>query len=77
MPRRRDQLAEAHEAIRTLRNQIHQIEDPLRRKIRELEVERDRYAALVKADGDRLHELESGLEAALTFVRWLLSSGKR
>ena len=76
MRKRHDPLAAAHEANRDLRNQLQQVEQPLRLRIRELEAEIDRRSNQIKEDGVRLHELERGMEAALGLVRWLISSGK-
>lgn len=76
MTKRRDELAKALQANRDLQNKIHQIEHPLQVRIRELEVERDRYAALVKEDGDKIAVMDRGLKAALTLVEYLLSTGK-
>jgi hypothetical protein len=76
MRKRYNALAEAHATNRDLRNQLHQLEQPLRERIRQLEVERDRFAALAREGADRTRELEKGVEAALGLVRWLLSSGK-
>jgi hypothetical protein len=83
MTKLRSQLAEALQANRDLQNQIHEVEFPLRKRIREIEVERDQNAALLVearrlADVDRkkIDQLEQGIEAAMAFIRWQLSSGK-
>lgn len=77
MPKgRHNKLAEALQSNRDLQNQLHEIEWPLQKRIRELEAERDKYAALVKEDGGRLAQLEQGMQAAQGLIRWLLASGK-
>lgn len=76
MPRRRDELAAALQENRDLRNQIHQVEHPLQLRIRELEVERDKYATLVKEDGEKIDGVARGLEAALGLIGYLISSGR-
>lgn len=76
MAKRRDELADALQTCRDLRNKIDEIEFPLQKRIRELEVERDKYATLVQEDSERLARLEQGMHAAQAFISWLLASGK-
>lgn len=72
----RSELAEARQASRELRNRLNEVEWPLQKRIRELEVERDHYAVQAKAADDRFARLERGMAAAQALIRWLLDSGK-
>lgn len=76
MPKGRNRLAEALQSNRDLRNQLQGVEWPLQLRIRELEMERDKSAALAKEDRERLERLEQGMEAAKGLIQWLLASGK-
>lgn len=76
MPKGRNKLAEALQSNRDLRNQLQGVEWPLQVRIRELEMERDKSAALAQEHRERLARLEQGMEAAKGLIQWLLASGK-
>lgn len=76
MPRRSSELAEAHQTCRDLRNQISNLEFPLQKRIRELEVERDSLAARVASQAREIRRLERGMMYARRLLRWILASGK-
>jgi hypothetical protein len=76
MTKLRSQLAEALQANRDLRNQIHGVEFPLQKRIRDLEVERDNAQAQAAASTQEIRNLHRGMKYARGLIRWLLSSGK-
>jgi len=75
-PRRRNQLADALQANRDLRNRLEGVEFPLRKRIRELELERDDALARAAASAKEVRRLTRGVRAGLGLVRWLLATGK-
>lgn len=75
-PKRRNQLVEAQQANRDLRNELESIRFPLHKRIRELEVERDAALAQAAASAKEVRRLARGMRAAQGLVRWLLASGK-
>lgn len=76
MTRRRNQLAEVQQTCRDLRNKLNEVEFPLQKRIRELELERDKFSHLAREGADRIERLERGLAASQAYILWLLSTGK-
>jgi len=75
-PRRRDQLADALQANRDLRNQLERLEFPLQKRIRELEQERE---AAVARSRDLLSENEMYarvMPGLVALLNHLLATGK-
>jgi hypothetical protein len=75
-PRRRNQLTDALQANRDLRNKLEGVAFPFQKRIRELEVERDAAIARSATLAKEVRRLERGMKHARGLVRWLLASGK-
>jgi len=75
--RRHDPLADALQANRDLRNQLHQVEQPLRERLRDLENERDRLAQRVDALERESACYRAVVESGVGLLSHLLSGGKR
>ncbi len=76
MSKRRDELADALQANRDLRNQLHQVEQPLRERIRDLETERDRLTRRVGVLERENVCYREVVDAGVGLVHHLVSSGK-
>jgi hypothetical protein len=76
MPRRSRDITQAMQDNRDLRNQLHAVEFPLQRRIRELEVERDKAIAESRALRRQIRALNRGMKSARGMIRWMLSAGK-
>lgn len=76
MPNHRRALADALAANRELRNQIHQVEAPLRVRIRELEVERDRAWESASAHRTEAKHYKAAVGSLVGLLYHIISTGK-